>query len=106
MAGAVESRLGNSGSGQTFRSSCGHENEAGLLAARHVADIVIGDKILELLLPKVTGSPVSKEPRNGTPSISDPSPANYDSKTNPVQWDSMPAAPGQPPSLSSCGCPA
>jgi hypothetical protein len=85
---------------------------------------VIGDKFLELLLPKVTGPPVSKEPRNGTPSISDPLPANYDSKTNPVQWRldasgagsatvhtrsngvSMPAAPGQPPSLSSRGCSA
>jgi len=47
VAGAVEPRLGIRVQAELRARAAAHEHEAGLLAARHVRGVVIGDKILE-----------------------------------------------------------
>src|SRR5216683_5164548 len=47
VAGAVEPRLGIRVQTEFRARAAAHEYEAGLLAARHVGGLVIGDKILE-----------------------------------------------------------
>src|SRR5215468_6751602 len=47
MAGAVEPRLGIRVEAELGARAAAHDHEAGLLAARHVGGLVIGDKILE-----------------------------------------------------------